>query len=171
MRAKNIEEFCGVAFSNELSDVGSHIGWGRPEIRQQDDRGLRKLRSQLLSDFGRSFDRVQTVVEQDEIYRRIREGIRAREPDQNRREFEPGSLNHHSVDFEMRGIVVEDENPLTGRHGRAFHEAVWVTKQYVQTGQRKTLDAGSSQRAVGLRQTLSAPGFHEKKCGSVRSSI
>ena len=121
MGAKNIQEFGRVAFSNELSDEWSHIGWRRPEIRQQDDRRLRKLRSELLSDFGRSFDRAQAVVEQNDIYSRVRNGIRARKPNQDRDGFEPGLLQDESVDVEMQGIVVENENPSTSRHGRTFH--------------------------------------------------
>ena len=128
MGAKGFHKLGRVAFSNELSDEWSHVGWGRPEIRKQDDRRLGKLRSDVLSDFGRRLDRVQTVVEQNEIYSRIRNGIRAREPDQDRDGFEPGPLHNDSVDVEMGGIVVENENPRPGLHGRTFHEAVWAIR-------------------------------------------
>lgn len=82
MGQENCEQSVGLAFSHELIDERSHVGWGRPKIRQQDDRRLGKLRSCLLRDFGRSLDGVQAVIEQNQIDSRIGKRIGAREPDQ-----------------------------------------------------------------------------------------
>ena len=74
--------FAGSPFRTKLSDERSHIGWGHQRSDSRMIGASRKLRSNLLGDFGCSFDRVQTVIEQNEVDFRVRNGIRAREPDQ-----------------------------------------------------------------------------------------
>ena len=129
--AQSCEEQGGVAFANETLDKRGDIGGSVVHIGQKDDRSRRIVLPYLPGNVGGRNIWGEAVIEKHGVDGFIWGEFEAAHRHKNGQASEAGRFHDHSIDLEMRGVVVDEQDGNLLIHRTSASRGIgWDTSQY-----------------------------------------